>query len=419
MLSRAFGAAVAVFVVGAASAQPPDPLPIPAGDPAVVGDPSSDVLFGRTRAERALDSGGPVYDRWWVTGEYFLGYTRPGTLPPIATSGTADSLAVLGRTGTRVLLGGEQDFGGVSGGRFGAGLWLDPCRAYGFEWGVFFLPTQRSSFTADSTTAAALGRPFFDTNLGIENVRLVSLAGQFDGRMSGEYSTLFWGGEMGMAVRVLETSTFTLEQLFHARYYGLEEKVGVNDVVTAVPGGGAIFFNGQAQPLGATVAVSDFYSVVNRWVGGAGGLRVNWSSGRVLVSVTGRLGIGAMMTTLTADGETRLTGSGADASLRTGILTAGRPTRRVTDVDISFAPEVGARVGYRLTDHITASVGYQYLYMTNVARVEQQLNRNVDPTRVPSGQNFGAAANAPIGRLDVQRGYYWMHGLAVGLTFSF
>ena len=41
--------------------------------------------------------------------------------------------------------------------------------------------------------------------------------------------------------------------------------------VTAVPGGGAIFFNGQAQPLGATVAVSDFYSVINRWVGGAGG----------------------------------------------------------------------------------------------------------------------------------------------------
>ena len=419
MLSRAFGAAVAVFVVGVASAQPPAPLPVPASDPVVVGDPTSDALFGRpSRAERALDSGGPVYDRWWLTGEYFLASTRPATLPPLATSGTADSLAVLGRAGTQVLFGGEQNFNPISGGRLSGGLWLDPCRAYAFEWGVFFLPTQSTSFAANSSTAAALGRPFFDTVLGIENVRLVSLAGQFTGQMSGEYSTQFWGGEAGVAIRVLETSTFTLEQLFHARYYGLVESVGVSDSVTAVPGGGALFFNGQAQPLGATVAVSDYFSVVNRWVGGAGGLRVNWSSGRLLVSVSGRLGVGAIMTTLTADGETRLTGTAADGSIRTGVLTAGRQTLRISDVDLSFAPEVGLRLGYRLTDHITANVGYQYLYMSNVPRVEQQINRNVDPTRVPSGQNFGAAG-APLGKLEVQRGYYWMHGLAVGLTFSF
>ena len=48
------------------------------------------------------------------------------------------------------------------------------------------------NFSAGPNTAEVLSRPFFDTALGTENARLVSLAGQFDGNISAEFSTLFF-----------------------------------------------------------------------------------------------------------------------------------------------------------------------------------------------------------------------------------
>lgn len=415
MLSRMIGAAVAVLAVtGAVRAQTPDLLPVPGNDPVQIGRPVADGLFG------SGDSGGGYSDRWWLTGEYLLGYTRPSNLPTLVTGGPSSSLGIIGRPGTQSLFGGEQDMGGISGGKFSGGLFLDACRAYAFEWGVFFLPTQKTTFTAGPNTAEVLSRPFFDTNLQTENARLVSLNGQFNGTVAAEFQTLFWGAEAGMAVRVLETSTFSFDQLFHFRYYGLEEKVTVSDSTTAVPGGGSLFFNGTALPNGATVNVTDFHSTINRWVGGAGGLRVNWTPGRWLMSLTGRLGVGAVYQKVTVDGLTSVSGLGAPvAPIRAGLLSAGGQVSRNSQFELSFAPEVNLRVGYRLTDHISVTAGYQYLYLTNVVRPGQQIQRGVNPTQIPSGQNFGAAGGPGNPQLNIQSTDFWMHGLTAGLMFSF
>jgi hypothetical protein len=413
MLSRMIVAAVTVLVAsGALYAQASELAPVMGSDPVQIGRPLADGLFGPE------ESNG-YNDRWWLTGEYLLGYTRSGKLPPLVTAGPADSLGISGRSGVRVLLGGEQSFGGVSGGKFSGGYFLDACRAYAFEWGVFFLPNQKIRVNAGPDSAEVLARPFFDTGLDSTNARLLSLTGQFRGSVAAEYSTLFWGAEAGMTVRVLENSTFSFDQLFHFRYYGLEETTNVSDFSSGIPGGGTVFFNGRSLPDGTTVGVSDYYSAINRWVGGAAGLRINWTPGRWLLSITGRMGVGATYQKITVDGQTTVTGAGVVEPARSGLLTAGNQVGRNSRFELSFAPEVNLRLGYRVTDHISVTAGYQYLYLSNVARVGQQIQTSVNPTQIPSGQNFGAFSGPGNPTVNIQSSDFWMHGLTAGFTISF
>lgn len=422
MLSRTFGAAVAVLlVVGAACAQPEYPRPVPGTVPPDGYPVPGDGLFPDAAvSDRLLDATEDrFYYRWWIGGEYFLGYAKPADLPTVATAGTTGSFGVLGRTGTRSLLGGKQDFDGISGARFHGGLWLDQQRAYSVEWGVFFLPVQRTSLTAAGGPNAVLGRPFFDTALNTENVRLVSFPGQFQGSLAAEFSTRVWGAEVGSAVRVYDSPTWSFEQLFHFRHLALEDTLLVSDSSRAVPGGGVLYFNGAVQPNGTEVSVSDYFSTVNRFYGGATGVRVNWNPGRWAVSLAGRFGVGAMHQVVTVDGVTAITGAGADRRTSPGVLTAGQPNGRFTAYKLSFAPDVNLRLGYHVTDHIMLTVGYNFQYFTNVARAGEQVQRNVGSTRIPSAPNFGAAGAPADPVYNIRQTDFWLHGFGAGLMFTF
>jgi len=149
-------------------------------------------------------------------------------------------------------------------------------------------------------------------------------------------------------------------------------------------------------------------------------LRVNWTPGRWMMSLTGRLGVGAVYQKVTVDGQTTVSGLGAPVDpIRAGLLSAGGQVSRNSRFELSFAPEVSLKVGYRVTDHISVTAGYQYLYLTNVARPGQQIQRGINPTQIPSGQNFGAAGGPGNPAVNIQSTDFWMHGLTAGVMFSF
>ena len=277
MLSRPLGALLAAVVgVAAASAQPVIP------DPAYGLPPAPSVLDGASGVADGgyppgLGSGVEPY-RWWLSAEYLLGFTTSTTVPTVQTGGPVGSGGVLGSGGVP-LFGGRQTYDGVSGARFGGGVWLDGCRAYGLDWSIFFLPNQRNTVVAGDG-AGVVARPFFDTALGIENSRLISAPGLFSGTASSRYSSRFWGAELGGLLRVVETPTFSLDQMFHFRHFTLEESLQLNDSSTP-NGGGVVTFNGQAFAAPARVSVLDFLSAVNRWYGGSAGVRVLMSASRL------------------------------------------------------------------------------------------------------------------------------------------
>ncbi len=414
MLSRPLGAILAaVLGVTAAFAQPALQPGLPPDAPSYP-DGGAALADGGYSANLGYEQ--EPY-RWWLSGEYLLGFTRSASLPPVVSTGPVQSAGILSAGGTP-LGAGPQDFGGVSGFRVSGGVWLDSCRAYALDWGVFFLPRQQITNTFSGTPGQVLARPFFDTALNVENSRRIDSPGLFAGSVTTATRSLFWGGEFGARVRVIETPTLSLEHLFHFRYYALEESFAAEDQSSALAGG-VVTFNGQAFGPPARVRVNDFFSVQNRFYGGSGGLRLMWTPGRWEVRVDGRMAVGAMQQNLTIEGTTRLENAGGTATTRPGFYTAAQVPNRFTNYRFSLAPDVQARVGYRLTDWLTVSAGYQFLYLTNVARPGDQISRRLNTGQIPSSQSFGAAAPGLPALPNVVSSDYWMHGLTAGLMLTF
>ncbi len=416
MQSRPFGVVLAVLVgVAVATAQPapiPDPPP-----PAYQGyGDGGAVDAGFTTAGLG---GGPEPYRWWLSAEYMLGFTRNANAPSVVSVGPQATGGIVGLPGTRLLSSPVPDLaGGVSGARFGGGVWLDGCRAYGLDWGIFFLPRQQSTSTFQAGAGEVLARPFFDTAFGVENSRRISAPGIAAGSVTTTSRSLFWGAELGTRLRVLETPTLSLEQLFHFRYYALEESFEAEDTSTALAGG-VVAFNGQVFGTPARVRVNDYFGVINRFYGGSAGLRVIWTPGRWEVRLDGRMGVGTVEQTVTLDGLTRLENAGTTASLSPGFYTAAQNTGVSRHYRLSLAPDVQARVGYRMTDWLMLTAGYQFAYITNVARPADVISRRINSAQIPSSQNFGSPAPGVPGFPTVVSSDFWMHGLTAGLMLTF
>src|SRR4029079_9665006 len=83
----------------------------------------------------------------------------------------------------------------------------------------------------------------------------------------------------------------------------------------------------------------------------------------------------------------------------------------------AFVPEVRAKVGYDITPAITLTVGYDFIYYSNVVRPGDQINREI-----PKGQTFQQAM-APPSTTSPARLYnttdFYAQGLNVGVTARF
>jgi len=80
-------------------------------------------------------------------------------------------------------------------------------------------------------------------------------------------------------------------------------------------------------------------------------------------------------------------------------------------------PEVGVQLSVRITDWVYATVGYSFLYLSDVARPGDQVDRNVNVQPVPAGVPalIPPAAPPPTFRST----NFWAQGLDIGLRFSF
>jgi uncharacterized RmlC-like cupin family protein len=86
----------------------------------------------------------------------------------------------------------------------------------------------------------------------------------------------------------------------------------------------------------------------------------------------------------------------------------------------AVVPEIEARVGYRLTDHVLASVGYDFLYISRAVRASEQLDRRTDELQVPAGNPAyvpGYVGHYPV--VPFTQTSLWVQGLTVSLRLDF
>jgi hypothetical protein len=356
----------------------------------------------------------PPAGRFWVSGEYLLWWIRDSHLPPLVTASPPTSGGILGQPGTVVLFGGRTDNEERSGGRFRAGYWLDSQQTFGLEGGYFFLGSRSVNFNAGSAGAgsAVIGRPFFNVISGAEDAELVSVPGLLTGTVAVNLSSRLQGAELNGVCNLCCGCSGRVDLLAGFRYLELNEGLGIAEDLTVNPG----------VPLtgGTAFRVNDQFNTRNRFYGGQVGARAEFRSGGLFVNVLGKVALGATNQVVDVAGSTVIAPPGRVPTVGNGGLLA-QPTNSGHFSRDRFAvvPEVGINVGYQVTQHLRAFVGYSFLYWSDVVRPGDQIDRAVNPTQLPRSATApllsGPARPAPVLR-DTD---FWAQGISFGVEFRY
>jgi hypothetical protein len=338
---------------------------------------------------------------WW--------YRASPTPVPLVTDG------LVGDPGTQVFLGGGSvDTGANTGFRINAGYGLSARSA--LEGNFFYFP--RRSTTAGVSSSGKLGSvdliiPSIDALTGQESGTEISLAPIYKGIVTTEFSNELWGAEVNGAWSLAPASSGQLDVIGGFRYLRLNEKYSMNTDSSYNPP--------FPQDIWLT---NDSFETTNNFYGVQAGLRARFDQGNFFAVGTAKVALGAMAQKVVIDGSLvtndytdfgpTVTYPGAYFALPTNM---GSYTRTV----FAAVPEVNLNVGWRVTPAATITLGYSFLYASNVVRPGNQISRNINWTQTTA---YTEDPNAKLtGPAQPQFQYndssFWAQGINVGLAVRF
>jgi hypothetical protein len=372
-----------------------------------------DSAFVQAGCDQCCDKGpcfsfGAQYLLWWI---------RAQSYPPLVTSG--DSLdfipGALGQPHTTVLLDGS-DTGNTqhSGGRISVGYGIERCDYCMSVDASFFALAQRGTsrgFASDgSPGSVSLSRPFFNVITNVEDADPVALTNVSSGRIQVDLSSRLYGGDANLRWHLWQSELYGQRAviLFGGRFLALDEGLSINETSKDLPGLGV---------PGNTFNATESFGTRNRFSGGQIGGEYQWYYGPFSFTAVGKVAIGDVEETITNNAfisvteASGLVTSSRDRALYIGPGNAGSFSRS----HFSVAPEGDFQLGIDFNEYVRLTVGYTYLYISQVARPGSQIDRNVNVQPVGTPAAFVPAPGTPV----IQSTHFWAQGLDVGLRLSF
>jgi hypothetical protein len=407
-------------------AVPAAAVPSTVGTPSF-GDPVSASAFWLGTLERSGASppfgspDGPIDDgavgsdssRFYGRGEYLLWWMKSTPLPPLVTTSAPGFDGVLGAPTTTVLFGG-QSVGGEerSGGRFTVGYWLDQCQTKGIEGSYFFLGQRSTRFSANSDQFPVLARPFFNLNTGTEFSELTASPMRSTGTITAESNNRLWGAEANLRCNLCQSCCYRFDLLTGFRYLELDEGLRLTEDVQVLP----------TEPLlgGSHILLFDSFSTRNQFYGGQVGAAAEYRRGPWFVDLRGKIALGGVHQVINIDGgQVRVLPTGEVLSSKGGLLALPTNIGHFTRDRFAVVPEIGLQLGYQVTDSVRVFVGYSFLYLSNVVRPGDQIDRVLDVTQIP---NFAFPAR-PTGlarpAVPFKGTDFWAQGINFGVEFHY
>jgi len=365
--------------------------------------------------------------RFWVSAEYLLWWTKSDHAPPLVTVGPPGSFGVLGAPGTTVAFGGSEIEHPVHhGGRFTVGGWLNECQTKGFEADYFFLGRNTEHFFIGSTGAPGTGviaRPFFDVFLGAPNAQILAFPDFISGSIDIAHHQSLQGAEANAICNLCccghcdgcgGYNGHRVDLLAGFRWQELHEDITIRENATLTN-------PFLAEFSGFTSAgVFDRFETRNNFYGGQIGLRGEWWRGRLFANARGTVALGG------TDQHVRISGAtvvnlpdGTTATLPGGLLALPTNIGDYRRDRFSVVPEVRLNIGYQVTQHLRAFVGYTFLYWTQVVRPGEQIDVAVNSTQVPTSVLSGPLTGPARPAFNFRQSDFWAQGLNLGLEFRF
>lgn len=348
--------------------------------------------------------------RIWVSAEYLYWWSQDSPISvPLATTNTLGMIASIDNPGTQVLIGSGSNkssfnYGGMSGARLTIGGWLDDCHQYGLEASGFGFPQQSKTLSASSLDGSLsnLDVPFYSTQTATETVLV--------------------GGRKNTVTDTakLTPSSLEINGLYHLsimqnvpvilsaglRYMDIKEKLSLNDAVVGTP----------SLPVNSTLNVHDDFATTNHFYGLQIGVRSNYLYNKFNFEGLAQIGLGRNYQKLSIKGQTNLDSQVVLQPI--GLFAEPTNIGTFKTNYFSIVPELRFKIGYNFNSFIKPFITYSFIYINNILRPGEEIDRNINKTQNiflgGTGTLSGAASPVP----KFHQTSMWLQGLSVGLEFE-
>jgi hypothetical protein len=326
-------------------------------------------------------------------------------MPPLASGGPngvlpgSGILFGAGDVGTRLAAGARTDFG----------FWFDECETLGVGAKYWGLHGDRTSFSADSSTQPVMARPFFDVLGGVEEAVLVSSPGLVSGTLNVTTSSSVMGGEAYLRSAICSGCGYNIDMLGGYHFVRLDDDVNIHSVSTVED----VSFG---APVGTVIDVLDSFDARNEFHGGEIGGVGEFRRGRWTITTLGKLSVGNMRQTVRINGsQTNTPPVGAPSTTVGGVLALPTNIGTYARDETVWIPEFSISSAYEVREWFRLTIGYNFIWFSDVAFSGDQINRSVNPSQFSGGLLIGP----PQPSFTFRSTDYWLHGLNLGATFTF
>jgi len=342
----------------------------------------------------------------WIRADYLIWYEKNmDTIPLVTTSSgipnDPDTLLDIDAAETSVLFGGRGLADDpLNGWRLEVGTWLNADATLGIFGRYFNVGDRSFGFSDNSGRFRFLGVPFFNGDANREE----SLDLRIPNERTGNVNVQIDGGLRNFEIlcrRLAETgSNYRLDWVYGYRNLRLHEDLTVNLA---------------SQFDTTTIASFDSFKVKDQFHGFDFGVMGQSHQGCWSMDFLLKVALGVMDQELTIDGRQFNTVGQNIANNVGGVFAQETNIGRHDNNEFAVVPEFNINLGYAITPNIDLTVGYTFLYASNVVRAGSALDRNLDQGL------FGDLnpVNSTRPQVNFDSTSYYIHGLNLGLTARF
>lgn len=354
--------------------------------------------------------------QWWMSAEYLGWWTKSTQLPPLLTTSPVASNGIIGQPGTVSVLDGSFGQTLHGGARFGGGFWFSDEQYRGIDWRFMFLFRNGNDFATNTTAFPVLARPFFNVNTPFGPYsELVGSPGLASGGTVVKLDNSLWGAELNYRRFLAGNCCARLDGIVGFRYLNFTENLSITESFLRTPDSNL----GIGTPATSGI-VNDSFRAENNFYGGQIGLTGEVRRGRWFVNGRGSIAFGTVHQVASIGGGQALTfADGTVGQYQGGMLAVpGANIGTYSQNKFAVLPELGLNLGYHITPHLRAFVGYNFLYLSNVLRASGTIDQNVDAARIPNFLPAGTPTLPVRPAPQFNTTDFWAQGISFGLQWT-
>jgi hypothetical protein len=417
----------------APSAEPPaDSPPLGEGESAVPLSGAENVApTGPTFTPMTplVDFGLPAPGRpdcLWLSASYLHAWLRPTVnSTPLVTTGppTAALLGVLGQPGTSVLFSTDDvRYNNLNGIHGEVGYFFDPEQKFSLSVGGFYLHQPNStaySTASDVNGNPVLARPTVNAITGLEQSYLLAQPNVISGGATFTTRSEFFGAEMNAGYHHKLTDNLLGTLLFGYRGLHFADGLTIQDQFQPLTSN-VLTFEGAAVNQPNSLTEQARFQTANEFNGLQLGGKLRWQYDWLFIDTFGKMALGFTDQRVKIDGQTALfTPAGLNTVTPGEVLTSLTNIGQQRHQMFGVVPECGFNIGVQVMRNLRLKVGYSFLAWSNVARAADQVDRTVNPERVPTDPAFGAVSGPARPALSVVDHLLWVQTVNAGFEFHY